>query len=211
MINALFVLKDGCYFNIPGVLPWDQEKNAFKCENGFPAIAHPPCERWGRYWFGGPSASERKQRGDDKGCFAFALWYVRTWGGVLEHPADSSAWAFFGLSKPSSSGGWFMADNFGGFTCHVEQGHYGHRARKATWLYACKTNLPDLKWGPSESSARIDAGFHSREERATAKANGWREDVLERLSKRERAATPIEFREILIKIANSAQSREVVA
>lgn len=38
--------------------------------------------------------------------------------------------------------------------CHVEQGHYGHRARKATWLYAVNLrSYPDLIWGPSEAKA----------------------------------------------------------
>lgn len=47
----------------------------------------------------------------------------------------------------------------------MEQGNYGHRARKATWLYAHGTELPSLKWGPSARRVRLDFGFHSAEER----------------------------------------------
>jgi hypothetical protein len=145
VINALFVESGGPYFNLPGVDPWDITRNAFNCSNGMPAIAHPPCDRWGRYWSGGPSVKVRRKLGDDKGCFAFALWYVRTFGGVIEHPEASHAWAYFGLRKPPKSGGWIKADEFGGFTCCVEQGHYGHKARKATWLYINGFPTPELK------------------------------------------------------------------
>jgi hypothetical protein len=31
---------------------------------------------------------------------------------------------------------WTGPDRFGGWVCQVEQGHYGHLSRKATWLYA---------------------------------------------------------------------------
>jgi hypothetical protein len=70
---------------------------------------------------------------------------------VLEHPEGSHAWRRFGLVPPPRSGGWVSAGLFaGGWTCCVEQGHYGHRARKMTWIYAAgmpPEDLPDLKWG----------------------------------------------------------------
>jgi hypothetical protein len=89
-LNALFVEKDGTYFNNEIIEPFDVERNAFTVNNGLPAICHPPCERWGRYWPGQPGTKNRKKLGDDKGCFAFALWYVRTYGGVIEHPEAST-------------------------------------------------------------------------------------------------------------------------
>lgn len=84
---------------------------------------------------------------------------------VLEHPAASSAWATFGLLAPPRAGGWVMADWEGGWTCCVDQGHYGHRAQKATWLYANGVELPRLTWGKSDRRVRLDEGFHSAEER----------------------------------------------
>lgn len=71
-------------------------------------------------------------------------------GGVLEHPAWSDAWAHFGLPQPSRSGGWTGALFDPGFSAHVEQGRYGHAAKKATWLYVCGVppeSLPELRWG----------------------------------------------------------------
>jgi hypothetical protein len=42
--------------------------------------------------------------GDDGGCFASALASVRQWGGVLEHPALTLAWA--GAWARLASLGW---------------------------------------------------------------------------------------------------------
>jgi hypothetical protein len=150
MIAALYVAKGGVYFDpeLTDVDPWDEDRDARLYHGPWPVVAHPPCQRWGRYWHGGPNSErfprKRQHRGDDGGCFAHALWTVRTFGGVIEHPEASSAWKWFGISPPMRSGGWRKADRFDGWTCCVEQGHYGHRARKATWLYAVRCDLLDL-------------------------------------------------------------------
>ena len=128
MIAALFVLSDGPYASLPDVDLWDKTRDARRYGGPFKVIAPPPCARWGRYWFGGPSARVRRVKGDDGGCFAAALAAVRRWGGVLEHPAASAAWSAFGLLEPPRAGGWVVADWLGGWTCCVDQGHYGHRA-----------------------------------------------------------------------------------
>lgn len=199
MIAALYVERGGCYFGLPHVDPWDQERDARKYDGPHPIVAHPPCERWGRYWSGGPSARVRRKLGDDNGCFAAALAAVRKWGGILEHPEASHAWPAHGLAKPPRAGGWVKADDVGGWTCCVEQGFYGHKARKLTWLYANSVELPDLKWGRAPGDfVRLDEGFHSIEERRRAVKTG----ACQRLSKRQRAATPPEFRALLLWIAS---------
>ncbi len=203
-INALFVETNGPYFGIDNVVPWDITRDAKTCRNDFPAIAHPPCERWGRYWPGGPSVKDRRKLGDDSGCFAFALWYVRIHGGVIEHPEASHAFKFFGLPIPKRAGEWSEPDKYGGRSCCVEQGHYGHSARKATWLYACKTDFPKLIWGPCEKRSRLDPGFHTKEEAKRARES---EDYkpIKRLSKKEMVETPERFKTVLIEIARSAK------
>lgn len=203
MIAALFVQKNGVYFGLDGVDPWDLERDARKYAGPHPVVAHPPCERWGRYWPGGPSVRIRKKLGDDAGCFAAALWAVRTFGGVLEHPEASHAWRWFGLIPPSKSGGWESAGDGYGYTSCVEQGHYGHPARKATWLFTVNTDRPDLTWGPSPNRLRLDEGFHSKEERRAARAAGVK--PRKRLSKQECERTPVPFRDLLISIARSAR------
>ena len=202
MIAALYIERDGVYGGLGNVDPWPIGRDARKYSGPHPVIAHPPCERWGRYWHGGPSARQRRILGDDDGCFEAALQAVRMWGGVLEHPEASHAWRCFGIRTPPRFGGWIRLI-CGGWTCCVEQGHYGHRARKATWLYAAGiTDPPSLRWGPSSASVRLDEGYHSAEERRRSVRTG----ACQRLGKRERAATPVEFRDLLITIAQDAHA-----
>lgn len=208
MIAALYIETGGVYCGIPGVDPWDRERDARTYAGPWPVVAHPPCERWGRYWSGGPSARVRRELGDDQGCFAAALAAVRRWGGVLEHPEGSHAWRHFHLNLPPRRGAWIWADFQGGWTCCVEQGHYGHRARKATWLYAFGCDLPSLRWGSSGKRERMDDGFHSTEERRRAIRTG----ICQRLSRKQRMATPEPFRDVLIAMAQSvAQPMERAA
>ena len=199
MIAALYVLPDGQYAGIGGVDVWDEIRDARKYRGPHPVVAHPPCKRWGRFWSGGPSAKVRRMKGDDGGCFAHALWSVRTFGGVIEHPEASHAWAWFGLRRPPRPGGWVAADGFGGWTCCVAQGHYGHSAQKLTWLYVVGCQLPDLTWGLAPGMLRLDAGYHSAEERRRGGGYAGR-----RLSARENLATPPAFRDLLIGIARTA-------
>lgn len=162
-IAALFVATNGVYFNLPDIIPYDINRDARLYDGPYPVIAHPPCARWGRYWSGGPSlanTTKRKKMGDDGGCFTSALVSVRKYGGVLEHPEASHAYLWHELKKPPKKGGWIPADNFGGWTCCVGQGHYGHLARKAIWLYVNGVTLQELIWGPrTEKKIRLESGF----------------------------------------------------
>ena len=196
MVAALYVQRGGVYYGPPDVEPWDEARDARLYAGPWAAVCHPPCARWGRYWFGGPSAKVRRKLGDDGGCFAAAFAAVRRWGGVLEHPEASKAWPAFGIPAPPREGGWVRCLD-GGWTCCVEQGHYGHRARKATWLYAYGFTPPALRWGKSDKRARIDLGAHSTEERRQIVRTG----ICQQLSKRQRAATPPEFRDLLLDMA----------
>lgn len=201
MIAALYVVKDGCYYGLPDVDPWDKARDARLYAGPWPIVAHPPCERWGRYWGGSPTTWPRKILGADDGCFASALAAVRRFGGVLEHPEGSHAWRAFQLAMPFRDGAWINADLEGGWTCCVEQGAYGHRARKRTWLYALGVTLPSLKWGRADGDfVRLEDGFHSAEERRRAIKTG----ACQRLSAGQRAATPLPFRDLLLSIARTA-------
>jgi hypothetical protein len=145
------------------------------------------------------------KRGEDDGCFAAALGAVRKWGGVLEHPAYSDAWPTFGLPKPQRGGGWTRTF-CGGWVCHVEQGRYGHPARKATWLYAHGVGEPQaMRWGYERdvtSKALVSwCGNHV--------SNGM--VGRQRVGKAVAAATPPEFAEELLAIARAvgADGREI--
>jgi hypothetical protein len=185
VIAALFVATGGAYFGLPDVDPWDEARDARKYAGPWPVVAHPPCQRWGSRWWWAGRGKPRHTKGADGGCFISALTSVRQWGGVLEHPANSGAWRWHGLNSPPRCGGWVSADFHGGWTCCVEQGHYGHRARKATWLYAVGVQLPSLAWGRSSATGLVDH----------MSGDG-----------RERSATTPQFRDLLISIARSAHA-----
>lgn len=206
MIAALFVETDGCYFGLPDVDPWDEGRDARLYRGPWPVVAHPPCERWGRYWRGSPYAVARglndKKKGDDGGCFAHTLAVLRECGGVAEHPADSGAWAAFGLNRPPRSGGWINADFHGGWTCYVEQGFYGHFSRKPTWLLAYHCELPSLRWG--EGDQRIPEGAVEKFGYEKARRRGVMVNVGGGGNDKDRSATPLPFRDLLIGIAQSA-------
>ena len=87
MIAALYVETGGCYFGLPNVDPWDEARDARLYGGPWPVIAHPPCQRWGRYWGGSPTTWPRLIKGDDNGCFASALAAVRRWGGIRSSQA----------------------------------------------------------------------------------------------------------------------------
>ena len=177
-VAALYVDSAGPYIGLEGVEVWDLERDARQYRGPHRVVAHPPCKRWGNYWMGSPSSVERFHRGDDGGCFAAALWAVRTFGGVIEHPAASSAWDWFGLYEPPRLGwGWSTADRFKGRSCAVTQGRYGHAARKLTWLYAVLPSYPRLDW---------------RESNATG--------TVERMQKAQRHITPEPFRDMLLEM-----------
>jgi hypothetical protein len=201
MIAALFVASDGCYTGLPDVDVWDEVRDARLYGGPYPVVAHPPCQRWGRYWHGSPRKPHQFEKGDDGGCFAAALAAVRKWGGVLEHPAHSHAWAGFGLIEPEP-GGWMAADWEGGWTCYVEQAHYGHFARKGTWLYANGVDLPSLRWGIS--GQRLPEVAVQRYGYEKARRIGVMAYIGGKDKTKIREATPPAFRDVLIAIAGSA-------
>lgn len=81
MIAALYVETGGCYFDLAGVDPWDEARDARQYAGPWPVVAHPPCQRWGRLWHGSTRKPHQFKLGDDAGCFAAALAAVRQWGG----------------------------------------------------------------------------------------------------------------------------------
>jgi hypothetical protein len=204
---ALYVDPQGIYATIPAVECWGlPDRDAREYAGPYPVVAHPPCSRWCRL-AGLVEARWGHRRGDDGGCFRAALAAVRTWGGVLEHPAYSDAWPAYDLLAPPTGGGWVRADwhtGHSGWTCYIEQARYGHPAKKAAWLYAHGVDgveLPTLRWGhvPDQKVKALVSwcGNHTRSS-----------DSRPRLGKRKRSATPVLFAEVLVAIARTAQYRE---
>ena len=192
MVAALFVETNGCYFNLPGVDPWDIERDARKYSGPHPVVAHPPCQLWGRFahvnyarWGG-----VHNHPGNDGGCFASALASVREWGGVLEHPAFSDAWSAYSLTEPTRIGWHRCAESE--WTCEVWQSAYGHKANKRTWLYYVGQRPPELLWNRPTGTHQI--GFHDQRGRERNKPT---------ISGKAASATPTAFRDALLSLASS--------
>lgn len=194
-VAALFVQRGGCYWDLPGVDPWDEKRDARQYAGPYPVVAHPPCSRWCRL-AGLVEARWGYKRGEDGGAFAAALASVRRWGGILEHPAYSDAWVAHGLPRPGRHGGW-IGGLCGGWAAHVEQSRYGHPAKKATWLYAFGVDLPSLKWG-SDLDTKSTALVSWCGNRTKA------DEKRPRVGKDAASRTPPEFRDLLLSIARSA-------
>lgn len=138
-VAALYVRPDGPYANREDVDAWTEERDARLYAGPWPVVAHPPCKRWGRF-----AAAYRHTPGDDGGCFKAALACVREFGGVLEHPESSLAFARFNLPRPEQHGEGWVRSLFDsrGWACSVDQRLYGHATRKRTWLYWCGEGRP---------------------------------------------------------------------
>lgn len=208
-IAALYVETNGCYFGLPGVDAWDEARDARTYAGPHPVVAHPPCQRWGRFWHGSTRKPHQFKLGDDGGCFKAALAAVRLWGGVLEHPADSHAWDWFGLYRPVRHLGWTPADAYGGWTCYVEQGHYGHMSRKPTWLYANGVALPRLDW--SRGAQRLHPIALERHGYEKARRIGMTAMVGGKDKTKIRNATTIPFRDVLLAIARDEYAERTAA
>lgn len=199
MISVLFVDKEGIYSKVPGLDLWDKERDARKYIGFNPVVAHPPCQRWGKLarvnfkrWGG-----KHNVPWNDGGCFFSALAAVRINYGVLEHPAQSYAWDFFGLQKPVK-GMWRSAGDSWGWVCEVWQSAYGHRANKATWLYYCGRQEPfELNWSLVKGTHQI--GFQDRRGKLRNKPT---------LSQKEANATPEKFRDELLRLARHSTKKD---
>lgn len=197
-VAALFVETGGVYASLPGVDVWDEQRDARLYPGPHPVVAHPPCNRWCQLAPLNEKVNGLKV-GDDGGCFKAALHIVRTYGGVLEHPAHSYAWAAFNLPEPPESG--WQRTFCNGWVTRVDQGRYGHRGRKPTWLYAMVSEPPALDWRRASQGARW---WVDTRRQAPLVAS-------ERLRRENSSATPLEFRDVLLAIARTANTASAAA
>ena len=185
-VAALYVEHGGVYYGLDGVEPWGlPERDAMEYEGPWPVVAHPPCTRWSKLAHIHQAAG-RFTVGDDGGCFRHALEAVRTYGGVLEHPEGTAAWAAFTLPRPAL--GLWQRSICGGWVATVDQLAYGHRAQKRTWLYAfgC-SSLPVIQLPSAEAEMTVE--FMGRD---------------------ERRRTPPPFRDFLVDVASRCAAVDAV-
>lgn len=187
-VAALYVETGGAYYGIDDVDPWPEDRDARTYVGPWPVVAHPPCASWCQL---APVNLARwgSPIGADGGTFAAALHAVRTYGGVLEHPAYSLAWERYGLPVPER-GGWTQSLFDPGMTTEVSQVAYGHDARKRTWLYAVGVDPLALDWREMRGRAVIGAGINSGE-------------CVGRPKMLRAIHTPPDFRDVLLDLARS--------
>ncbi len=193
-VAALYVDPRGVYSNLPGVEVWDEARDARLYAGPWPVVAHPPCARWCML---APlnEAQYGHKIGDDDGCFAAALDAVRRFGGVLEHPGSSLAWAAFGLARPVR-GVWRRSLLDDGWVTEVSQSAYGHPTRKRTWLYLIGEPFP-VRWDDPEVDAIVsDLGPGNSRRRGA--------DWVPGVQYGAASATPEAFRDVLLAMARSA-------
>ena len=109
------------------------------------------------------------------------LKLVRTFGGILEQPAHSRFWRAANLPRPG-------LPNHPGqeWSFSVNQGNWGHRTSKPTWLLLCGIRAESVHW----------SGFTLEQPSAL-----WLAD----LTPGQRSATPQDFARWLVELA--CQSR----
>lgn len=165
---VLYVREDSHYKAMP-VDCFDASRDARTYAGPLPVVAHPPCRAWGRL------RHLAKPRHDERGLALHAVDMVRKFGGVLEHPENSTLWPVAGLPAPGCFDGW------GGWTMTVHQAWWGHRAPKPTRLYIVgkrARQIPALPYTMGDPGGRIES-----------------------MGRREREETPPELAEWLVELA----------
>lgn len=127
-IKVYFVSKKSNYKNQQEFDCYDEDKNAFNYPPVKPAIYHPPCRLFSKLrYFSTAPASE-------KYCALWSMYFVRVYGGIVEHPYDSLLWKMHNINQVN------VIDEFGGFWLVVDQHWFGFPTRKRTGLYIVGIN-----------------------------------------------------------------------
>lgn len=181
MISVLFATKNSVYKTIPGLDVWDEDRNALNWPGKNRGIFHPPCRKWSRWLRHFSTAPE-----SEKHLAIWAVHQVRKWGGVLEHPACSTLFDHMTLPRPG------RRDEYGLTIC-VEQFWFGHKCRKASWLYICGVeSIPPIPLVLGEAPVQWDPKPNQKAKHPD----------MQRLSNHDRQATPLAFAYWLIDLCN---------
>lgn len=126
-VAALYVLAESSpYRELDDVDLWPEARDARGYRGPAPGVFHPPCGPHSKKW------SHASKKPWEEPLAPFAVWQVRMFGGILEHPAESLIWSRpeLGLPLPGAP-----EDAWGGFTVEVQLAWWGASVAKPTWLY----------------------------------------------------------------------------
>jgi hypothetical protein len=172
-IAVLCAAKNSIYKKIEGVEVYDEARDARTFKGGMPIVAHPPCRAWSAY-----CSHQAKPEPGERALGPWCVSQLKRYGGVLEHPAYSRLWDELGLPRPGErpiNGLWSMK---------VKQSWWGDKRSKNTWLLFAGLELSDLP----EIPFRLHDPSMDREQ--------WN-----KMSKKQRAATPEAFARWLVEVA----------
>jgi hypothetical protein len=212
MIAALYVETDGCYFGLPDVDPWDEQRDARLYGGPWPVVAHSPCERWGR-GSGSRSDSASARHSQDQR----RRWRLLQVGqgcrpqrgaACASIRGDLMALAHFGLTDSAADWRLGAGGRFGGgWTAAWSRAATATTLASPLWLYVK---------GPMLSGAGLGAG-ESASGSCSDKAHGATESAKEtRRRSQGRAAgtrqakrigTQPPFRDLLLEIAQCPNPR----
>lgn len=137
-------------------------------------------------------------RPDEKALALWAVEQVRKFGGVLEHPANSTLWATQKLPLPRDR------DQYGGWTLPIVQQWWGHRAEKRTWLYivgCAQQDIPPLPMTLGEAPCICGTSGRRRD--------GTRLSRRPEITKAEREHTPPALAAWLVELAAKCKTPNV--
>ena len=135
LVACLFVRSNSVYKGMEMTECYDEARDARTWLGGASIVAHPPCRKWGLMQKYSTAPESEKE------LAIWAIERVRTWGGVVEHPASSGLWDFCLVPRGE------CFDQWGGYSVSIDQWHFGHEALKPTRLYivGCPPNaLPPV-------------------------------------------------------------------
>lgn len=186
-VAVLFARSDSVYKTLPGCDVWDIDRDARNWPGGSPVVAHPPCRAWGKL------SHFARPRVDEKALALFAVDMVRKFGGVLEHPSESTLWAAKAMPAAGRA-----PDQFGGWTALVRQCDWGHRAEKPTNLYIVGCHPDDLPPLPPSREPTHVIGDVGRASLGNKKPE---------VSKEERERTPPQLATWLVELARKCKPK----
>ena len=189
-VAVLFARADSVYKTLPGVDVYDEARDARTWPGGSPLVAHPPCRLWAKL----RQFAKATDPDMERGLAVLAVRHLQRFGGVLEHPKESTLWAHMGLPTPGRA-----PDQHGGWTAEIRQCDWGHKAEKKTWLYIVGTHPDQMPPLP----ARRDPTGVIKPQRGVPR------DGRKIVTKAEREHTPPELATWLVAVARKAHNDRV--
>lgn len=151
-IAALCVAPNSLYKRMLGVEGYDQARDVRTFAGGVPVVAHPPCRAWSAY-----TAHQAKPAEGEKELGLLCAEWLRSEGGVLEHPAHSRLFEAARLPMPGQRQGDL-------YTTLVWQAWWGYPMRKATWLCFSRVNVRELEFPYRPHDSRAGEGDRRRQQ-----------------------------------------------